>query len=225
MFTIRIRLLLVAMLTLLNTGPSFAANCGSGKILLQDKFKSLSAVWGITPGPDLTTGPGGLAINLKAGISFLGLNQSGFFGDYEVCMTVKTNFKCTDPAQCEASPYVGITFWGADRLNFYACDVTPAYSTVAVWRTQNNKNLNPVPAAILPKDTLPKLSQKDFDISVSVTGNHLICKVNGVVAAEIDGLPPEGGSLFGFDLGSATTNKDNSKVIIKNIEIRELQAQ
>lgn len=213
----------IVLFILLMSLPSFAANCGVGKVILQDNFTLLSPVWGLTPGPDFVTGPDGLVVTMKPKAFLFGLNQSGFFGDYEVCMTVKINYKCTDPKNCEASPTVGLTFWGEDKFNYYVCDITPPYLSYSVSRLQKNKTLTLVHTAYLPENAIPKMMQDFIDVSVAVKGNHMICKVNGIVAAELDGLPPDGGSLFGFQLYSSDEDTEGSKFVVKKIEVRELQ--
>jgi hypothetical protein len=223
MSKLAIRFTFMFAFVLLGASYSFAANCGTGKILLQDSFATLSPVWGITPGPDVKPGPNGLKVSIKENSNILGLNQSGLFDDYEVCLTVKATSKCTDPDKCEASPYFGVVFWGVDRKNVYSCDVTPAYGTYSIWRLQNNKFVNPVPWTDVDKKAVAKMTQDFVDISVAVKGNHLTCKVNGVVTAEIDGLPPDGGSLFGFEVGTPSSNTEGSDLVFKKIELRELQ--
>jgi hypothetical protein len=223
MFAVSFRLVVSMFFALCMGATAFAANCGTGKVLLQDDFATLSPVWNIAKGDDIKNGPKGMEATVAKGKSIYGLNQSGLFNDYEVCLTAKAAVKCTKKDSCEASGFFGVLFWGADNKNYYSCDAAPAYATSAVFRLQNNKFITPVGWAEVPNGGLPKLTQDFVTVSATVKGNHLTCKVNGVVTAEIDGFPPEGGSLFGFEVGSQSSDTENSQFTVKHVELREVQ--
>ena len=75
------------------SGSAFA--CGSGKILFEDKFSNLDPSWGITLGDGWSVGQG-LKMTMKPNDSDLYLSQASLYDNYEVCMTVTSQFAGDD---------------------------------------------------------------------------------------------------------------------------------
>ncbi len=188
--------------------------CGSGKILFEDKFSSLDPSWGITLGDGWAVGQG-LKMTMKPNDSNLYLNQASLYDNYEVCMTVTSQFTGDDTID----PY--IVFWGADTDNLYEAGVGAHYGKYTVWRKQRAKWLNPV--AWTESSAVKKGSGAVNELSVTVNGNHAVININGQKVTEFTGQAPDGGSQIGIDVDADKDNKSPCVVTITDFQVRAVQ--
>jgi hypothetical protein len=189
--------------------------CGTGKVLFQDNFAKLQRSWPFTLGDNASVGADGFKIKLNPNGFFETLNQAGLYDNYEVCMTATLEY------ESGSGSYFGVAFWGVDDKNYYSLDVSPPYGTYSVWRLQNNRSLKPIPWS--DTKALVKDSGKPNEISVVVKGNHAEISINGQKIDELDGVAPDGGSVIGFEFGAAKADKAPTTMILKSIEVREVQ--
>jgi hypothetical protein len=201
-----------AVLAVASSGSALA--CGAGKLLFEDKFDKLDPAWGITLKDGWSVGQG-LKMTLKPNDAETFLNQASLYDNYEVCMTVASQFTGDDTTD----PYV--IFWGADSDNFYEAGVGAHYGKYTVWRKQHAKWLNPVAWTETP--TVKKGSGAVNEISVTVTGKHAVVDINGQRVTEFDGQPPDGGSQIGIDADCDKDNKNACVVNITDIQVRAVQ--
>jgi hypothetical protein len=201
---------------------STATACGSGKLLFEDQFETLNPAWGFVLDPSTeTVGGNGYVATFPPNSYRRGVSQLSYFSDYELCHTFKADFKCTDPNACESSPQAGAIFWGADKDNFYVFSVAPAYSTYSLSRLQNGKWLNPIGWTNLPAGK--KLaSGQAFTMGVQVKGSHAILMVDDLTVVEFDGLPPDGGSLIGFEVTTSSVDKSPSQMNLAKVTVHDL---
>ena len=118
-------------------------------------------------------------------------------------------------------PYFGVVFWGVDDKNYYSLDLAPNTQTYSVWRLQKNRALKPIPWT--ENKGIVKDSGQVNEISVLIKGKHAVVSINGQKVDELDGVPPDGGSVIGFEFGAAKADKGPSTMTLKSIEVREVQ--
>lgn len=195
----------------------WAAACGTGKLLLEDKFDSLDPAWGFSEKNDeRSNGADGLTYKLPPGENVDLLNQSGLNENYEVCATFVTDL----PE--DSGAYVGVNFWSVDYDNDYEAAIFPAEGTFAVYREQNKRSLTPV--SVTDSAAINKGLKATNEVSVAVNGNKATLAINGKTAITFSGFPPDGGSLFGFNFGVSKKAKGPSTIVLKTIQLRELPA-
>jgi hypothetical protein len=194
---------------------TYADACGSGKVILQDKFEMLDPAWGFDPESTIrSNGPDGLTYKLGPDNFVNLLNQSGIYDNYEVCAV----FSSTVPENSDA--YVSINFWASDYDNLYGTDVFPARGTFDVYRVQRKKFLTPVSATSNP--AIVKGINATNEISVTVNGHKGTLVINGKKVIDFTGQPPEDGSQFGFFVGTGKNDTGPSTLTLKSIELREV---
>jgi hypothetical protein len=205
---------LVLSVGIIVAGGDAALACGSGKLLIEDKFETLDPAWGFEQNDAArSNGPGGLVYKLDPNDSIDLLNQAGLYDNYEVCAVFATEF----PAN--AGGWVGVNFWGDDKNNVYEADIYPTSGAFGVGRYQNKKFLNPVPSQ--DSDAINKGTSVTNEISVTVNGNKATIAINGKKAIDFTGQPPEGGSLFGLTFGTRKDDTGPSTIAVKDIQLRE----
>ena len=188
-----------------------AAACGNGKLLFEDKFATLDPAWGFSPDDtSLSSGPEAFPGNY-----YSALNQSGLYDNYEVCVVFHTEI----PAN--SGSYISVDFWGTDYQNYYSVDVFPGLGTYDVSRIQRNKLLYPIPAR---KEASIKGTSVTNEISVTLNGNKGTVVINGKKVLDFTGQPPEGGSVFGWGLGTSKNDTGPSTLTVKSIQVREVEA-
>jgi hypothetical protein len=199
-------------------GLASASACGTGKLLFEDKFATLNPIWGFGPtDPARSNGPGGLVYKIKPGASDTLLDQASFYDDYEVCI----DFTIQAPANSNA--YVGALFWGNDSENHYDALVFPALGSWAIYRFQQNKLLQPYPmqnAAAINKGL-----DTTNEISVTAVGSTATIRINGKTMTDFPGLPPQGGSLVGIQLGTFDSDTGPSTITVTDVQIRAPSGQ
>jgi hypothetical protein len=194
-------------------GADYAIACGNGKLILEDKFETLDPAWGLMEqDPTRSIGTEGLVYIIQPGNVLHVLNQSGIYDNYEVCAVFATKV----PA--DGNAYVGVNFWGSNDDNLYGAEIFPAVGTFDVYRIENKKFLTPVPAKSDP--AISKGTDVTNEISVTVNGNKGALAINDKKVVEFTGVPPEGGSQFGFWVGGDKTSL--STLILKSIQLREI---
>jgi hypothetical protein len=209
---------LVLLIGFLTAEAETAAAQGNGKLIFEDKFQALDPAWGFDENvPNRSNGPDGLVYTWDPGNEVVLLNQSELYDNYEVCAVFATKV----PA--EAGAWCGVAFWGSDGKNLYEVDVFPALGRYAVSRIQNDKLLTPVSAT--SSDSIHKGTNVTNEISVIVRANKATLAVNGKKVVDFSGRPPEGGSLFGFTLGTNPKDTGPSTITLKSIQLREVEAE
>lgn len=195
---------------------SEAMACGSGKLILEEKFESLDPAWGFSDKDDTRkNGPDGLTYTLQPGDNIFLLNQASLYNDYEVCAVFTTE------APAEAGTYVAVDVWGTDADNVYEVDILPISGSYSVYRFQNKKMLKPVP--LRSHESIAKGASATNELSVAVKGNKGSITINGKKVADFTGQPPEGGSLFGVNFGTLKQDSGPSTVTVKSVQLRELE--
>ena len=195
--------------------------CGTGKVLFSDNFATLSPTWNLGDGDSSrSNGPDGLTYSLKPKNSIDRLSNAALYDDYEVC----GKFKVSKAGDQSAS--YGVKFWGVDLQNYYTFVVSNKYGTFAVQRIQRSRTLAQidyrVPAA--PNvDLIKKGGDSENELSVVVKGKHASFSINGTKVAEMDGLPPDNGSVPGFELNAMATNTADMSLTFENFEVREVK--
>lgn len=193
-----------------------AMACGSGKVILEDKFETLDPAWGFSEKDDTRkNGPDGLTYTLQPGDNIFLLNQAGLYNDYEVCAVFTTE------APEGAGTYVAVDVWGTNADNVYEVDVLPVSGSYAVYRFQNKKMLKPV--SLRTHDSVAKGTSAENEISVAVRGNKGTININGKKVTDFTGQSPEGGSLFGANFGTLKQDSGPSTITLKTIQLRELE--
>jgi hypothetical protein len=208
-------LLLIGSIT---AGIETAMACGKGKLILEDKFETLDPAWGFPKSAtNRSNGRDGLVYKLNPSNEVDMLNQSEFYNDYEVCAVFAT--KVPDDT---SDAWAGVTFWASDMDNGYVADIFPAWGRYDVLRLQNGKLLKPVPTT--SSDAIHKGTDVTNELSVVVKGNRATFAINGQKLIDFVGRPPEGGSLFGFAFAAHKNDKGPSLIILKSIQVREVEA-
>jgi hypothetical protein len=87
-----------------------------------------------------------------------------------------------------------------------------------LFRLQRGKILQPIGWTPLPNVKIE--SGKPFEIEVVTRGANATFSVDGTKVAEFDGLPPEGGSLVGFEISSGPDDKAPSIINIQEYTVR-----
>ncbi|MFO1057037.1 MAG: hypothetical protein U1E53_08730 [Dongiaceae bacterium] len=190
-----------------------ALACGTGNVLFKDDFSKLDRAWGITLGKNASVGADGFKLTYAANNFYSALNQSSLYDDYEICMKAAIEYKGDD------GPYFGVVFWGVDDKNYYSLDLAPNTQIYSVWRLQKNRALKPIPWT--ESKAVVKDSGQVNEISVLVKGKHAVVSINGQKVDELDGVQPDGGSVIGFEYGTSKSDKGESTMILKSIEVRE----
>jgi hypothetical protein len=207
-------LLVLTTLVTAQTQPTYA--CGNGKLILEDKFETLDPAWGFAPNdPKRSNGSDGLVYKLNPNQDIEILNQSDFYDNYEVCAVITTKV----PANAYAP--VGLFFWSTDLDNYYAAFMDPAAGKYGVIRSVKGKTL--IPVALTPSDAVHKGTDVTNEISVSVKANKATIAINGKEVIDFNGVPPEGGSIFGFEVDNDKGNAGPATFILKSIQLREVE--
>ena len=90
-----------------------------------------------------------------------------------------------------------------------------------LWRVQRGKWLNPI--AWTPTPGVTKGSGALNEVSVKVLGNKGTLTANNQKISDFNGMPPDNGSLIGFELDTGTNDKAPSTLTIRDIQVREAQ--
>ena len=196
-----------------------AIACGNGKLILEDKFETLSPTWSFAlKDESRSNGPDGLVYKLNPGDgSFQLSNGSDLYDNYEVCAVFNTNI----PENSKAD--VGVVFWQNDSDNKYTFDLYPFDGVYELDRRKNSKWITPVGKT--PSDAIQKGTNVTNEISVAVKDNKATFAINGKNVTDFTGAPPQGGSAFGFDMGVNDKDSGPSTLTLKSIQLREIEGQ
>jgi hypothetical protein len=189
-----------------------AVACGSGALQFSDKMQKPSRSWNfVQPNSKVySSDDKGTTFTLPAGKSLTALTQFGLFQDVELC------FDATLPASGNQA-YVAAVFWATDTNNLYLFDVFPASKHVIGYRVQNNKSTTPSPSVDAAQIKAGEINH--FDLIIK--GGHADLSINGAPASDVDGMPPNGGGLVGFEFG-ASVDGEPTRVTVSNFEVRSL---
>lgn len=125
----------------------------------------------------------------------------------------------TTQAAKDAVAMISIDFWATDENNHYVVDLFPTAGKYEIARTKNGKNLYQAP--LTEDSSIVKGTNTTNEVSVVVNGKSGSLRVNGKKVIDFTGAPPEGGSLFGFQLGTAKENP--ATITLKSIQLREVE--
>ena len=187
------------------------AQCGSG-IIYQDRFQTLDPYWGVQAGDaEVSVQDGSLILKPEAGYERYVLNQANFYGDATVCVDVTI----AETASEEQS-WAGILFWAAGYPDFYAFEIS-TFGSFAVFRRSNSKWLIPIDwtFAEAGKQGIGATNK----LEVRLKGKRATFFINDQQVAQINGFPPEGGSLVGLT-GSSPT-ESSATFQFKNFTVGE----
>ena len=214
-----IRILMSIAFPLFFLAGTKAIACGNGKLILEDKFETLNPAWGFEANdPSRSNGTGGLVYKVKPGDGSLSQhNQSDLYDNYEVCAVFATN------VAENSSAWVGVRFWANDYNNTYQVNIFPFDGAYGLGRRKNGKWIFPI--AETPSDAIQKGTNVTNEISVTVNGNKATLAVNGKKITDYTGAPPEGGSVFGFDVGIGDDDQGPATLTLKSIQLREVEGQ
>jgi hypothetical protein len=185
--------------------------CGKGTVLFEDKTIA-NQTWNIGAYRELASADDGLIALVSPDQSFTLLNQAALFNDVEVC----AKFVFTYPIGWQG--WAGLVFWGVDEANNYSIGLMPADQGVGIYRGQNGRTLEPVPyftSALIQKDQAAV-----NEMSVILSGNHAVVRINGTVVKEFDGYPPAGGGLVGLDFGSSADAAGDATLVVSEFQVR-----
>jgi hypothetical protein len=190
-----------------------AVACGNGKLIFQDRFETLDPAWQFDGSvTSAKVGAGGLVAEVPPGKTLSAIHLPGRYQNFEICASFET-----DSAK-EAGDFVALRFWTTDGNDEYWA-VT---FTGKGWYVVNHYAPGQDPRSLTSQVDDPSLLKAgENEVSVSLEGNKGDFFVNGKHVAAFAGMPPGGGSVFGFALYSGKTNTEPSTIILKSIELRE----
>lgn len=201
-----------AALCWLLTGAASA--CGNGSVLFEDKLASgFDESWGWSEDATRSLAPSGVSWTLQPNASWMTLNQTSLYEDFEVCADLAMTYPAT------SSGFIGLAFWGVDAKNNYTVDLFPAAGGIGIFRTQNGKVLKPVP--YFKSDAVKTAPGAANALSIAVSGKHVAVSVNGVMVKEFNGIPPSDGGLVGIDLGTASSDSGQTTFTYSDFQVRE----
>lgn len=197
-------------------GVGSVSACGTGRLVLEDKFNTLDPAWSVEHNyTKLTAGPDGLTIVVPAGKDVGALNQFGAYKNFELCIWFVA--EKADPA---ADDLFAVRFWTPDGNDEYWAVTWTGKSQFVV-----NRYVNAKPTAITSQINNSSLLHSGVvnEVSVSVNGNMGAFSINGQRVADFTGQPPDNGSVFGF---LVSANKSNpSTFVLKDMQLREVVAK
>jgi hypothetical protein len=191
---------LILAFAILLVGADYAAACGNGKLILEDKFETLDPAWKVEKNYNkLTTGPGGLSITIAPGNDVGALSHSGSYENFEICAAFITEgIKGTDDL-------FAIRFWTSDGNDEYWAVIWTERSWFKVNRYENDE-----PKAITSQIEDSSLLNKPGptnEASIRLNDKKGTFSVNGKKVADFTGQPPEGDSTSPGGDGSAVRVK------------------
>ncbi len=172
------------------------ADC-TGTASFEDDFQTLDPSWG-TADANLFVQNGALLIKPQPGYIRWALSQSDYYGDGSICvMAAITEASAIDQVQ----PLV--LFWATpDYANMYVLNLGSdgKQGYYKFDKLSNKRWLTPVPWAA---DPTIKFALGDFNaIEVQMAGHTASIIVNGKKLTQLNGDPPDGGSLIGLGASS-----------------------
>jgi hypothetical protein len=202
-------------LVIVIAGAGSASACGTGRLVLEDKFNTLDPAWSIEKKyTKLTAGPDGLTIVVPAGKDVGALNQFGAYKNFELCIWVVA--EKADPA---ADDLFAVRFWTPDGNDEYWAVTWTGKSRFVVNRYVDGKP-TAITAQINNSSLLHSGAVNEF--SVSVNGNKGAFSTNGQKVTDFTGQPPDNGSIFGFLVSANQSNP--STFVLKDLQLREVEA-
>jgi hypothetical protein len=201
------------VLALAAAGGSAAA-CGTGKLLLEEKFATVPA-W--ATGPEKAAGPNGLTIteNLANTTWFAGPPDP--YGNSEICVTVSAQA----PETVDATAGVAVYFFNSE--NYYRAAVSNVAGTFLVERRLAGQWVTVIPFSSSP--AIRKGPTAENEISVKLSGPHAVVSVNDTPVGEFDAavafVNDKRQSFVDLSWGSYPTDKPAFTFVLKNLQIRE----
>jgi hypothetical protein len=164
------------------TLPALA--CGSGERLYRDNFEWVDASWQLNPARSRIES-GAMTLTLGAKQDYQANNESGHYGDVNVCVEVNV-----ESGSLEAA-HAALIFW-LDGANFHG--VAMGNGQVAVARVVNQEAL--FPAAYRPVNELIGKNGHWNTVELQTRERSITVLVNGVRILTTNGAPPpKGGKL------------------------------
>lgn len=176
-------------------GPALA-DC-SGKASFEDDFQTLDPSWGAADA-NLFVQNGAMVIKPQPGYIRWALSQSDYYGDGSICvMAAITEASAIDQVQ----PLV--LFWATpDYANMYVLNIGTdgKQGFYKVDKLSNKRWLTPV---AWTADPAIKFGLGDFNaVEVQLAGHSASIIINGKKLNQLNGDPPDGGSLLGLGASS-----------------------
>jgi len=197
--------------------PGSATACGTGKLLFEDKFTQRPA-W-INPSADAAAGATGLIVREKTANGYWLAGPPQPYANVEVCVTVSAQSGSADQAAA------GISFFFHDTNTFYRAMVSNISGEFAVER-----RLPTQWSFVLPYLTNPAVRKgptADNEISVKISGTHVLMLLNDKPVAEFDGavayVNDTRSSYAGLAWVTYDSNAPHYAFVFKNLQIREPQ--
>jgi hypothetical protein len=186
--------------------PSPAWACGTGAVLLHDKFESLDG-WGDLTS-DVSVSGGTMRITQPPQRWYRFSNQTDLFTDTNICL----DMSIVAAGALQESPYFSLIFWRRQN-DFYRLAVSGSgvYFIGRHWNGQVT-----FPRAWTAAPSLKKGLNVWNGIEVRTRGNTVAFRLNGSEVARLNALQPRGGGLVGFEWSSA---KERATVAIRNFRI------
>lgn len=179
-------------------------NCGTGRLLFEDKFTDHDPMWGTKDGEVKISG-GEAEFDPNPGTSALRWNRAFVFSDMDACLTVRPANNTINPT----ASYAGLLFWVQDSRNYYQAVVAPnGYFTVA--RIVDGKVVAKRPVAWTKVAAVNTGSKERNTLRVTIKGPQAEIAINGKPAASFHGDPPVGASYIGMLAASADTKKGDT---------------
>lgn len=197
----------------INAAPAAAtAECGSGRVLFEDKLDAHDPMWGMKDA-EVTIGGGRAEFDPTPGSSTLRWNRAFVFGDLDACASVQLAKPTANPT----ASYAGLLFWVQDSRNYYQAAVAPnGYFTVA--RVVDGKVVAKRPIAWTKVAAIKTGANERNTLRVAVKGAEVQVSINGQQVGSFHGEPPRGPSYIGM-LASSAASKAGDTWSISDLKV------
>jgi len=180
------------------------ADCGSGRVLFEDKFADYDPMWGAKTA-EVTMSGGEAEFDPAPGTPTLRWNRAFVFNDLDACASVRLAKETANPT----ASYAGLLFWVKDSRNYYQAVIAPnGYFTVA--RIVDGKVVAKRPVEWTKLGSVKTGAKERNSLRLTVKGAEVVVAVNGKQAASFRGDPPHWPSYIGMLAASADTKKGDT---------------
>lgn len=188
-----------------------AEACQGSKVLFEDKFAALDPAWGTDQ--HAAAGGGKLTLTTDSGpdgwTSHI-LNQANTYEDASFCATV-----AFPVIKDLGSAIGGLVFWGTDDDHYWMLAVSPIGQYTVEHKVAPNRLLQPVRWTENPVVT--KGAGQHYDLEIQTKGGTATVFINGTKLGQVNGQPPDGGSLTGVYW--SLPSEADSKVEFTNLKV------
>lgn len=189
-----------------------AGECGTGRVLFEDKFAGHDPMWG-TKDAQVRIAGGQAEFDPTPGAPALRWNRAFVFGDLDACASVELAKPTTDPT----ASYAGLVFWVQDSRNYYEAVVAPnGYFTVA--RIVDGKVVARRPVGWTKLANVKTGANTRNALRVTIKGPEVQISINGKPAASFRGEPPQRPTHIGM-LASSAASKNGDTWSVTDLKV------